>query len=190
MWPSPSHEQPAKQATPVTVAQRPAIVQAPAPKLVKQPTDSGYHGSTEDEMDVDARLDGNDAPIENNAETAATTNIVKSPSDGRRTTEGSFHSAQEAITTTLDAIAANSPVVNSAQENQSNSPPTPEEKSSPFREHTEPNNKQDGTKHPLDTIMGDQFDDIGSPSDGSTPDRPLIRKSSHTFPSLPPREPL
>ena len=33
-------------------------------------------------------------------------------------------------------------------------------------------------------------DDIGSPSDGSTPERPPIRKSSLTFASLPAREPL
>lgn len=36
----------------------------------------------------------------------------------------------------------------------------------------------------------DDDDDIGSPSDGSTPERPPIRKSSLTFASLPAREPL
>ncbi|KAJ5593854.1 uncharacterized protein N7459_000062 [Penicillium hispanicum] len=36
----------------------------------------------------------------------------------------------------------------------------------------------------------DGFDDIGSPSDGSTPERPLVRKSSLNFASLPAREPL
>lgn len=36
----------------------------------------------------------------------------------------------------------------------------------------------------------DDHDDIGSPSDGSTPERPPIRKSSLTFASLPAREPL
>lgn len=40
-----------------------------------------------------------------------------------------------------------------------------------------------------DTIL-DDIDDIGSPSDGSTPERPLVRKSSLTFASLPAREPL
>lgn len=40
-----------------------------------------------------------------------------------------------------------------------------------------------------DTVL-DTFDDIGSPSDGSTPERPLVRKSSLTFASLPAREPL
>ncbi|GMG42541.1 unnamed protein product [Aspergillus oryzae var. brunneus] len=42
-----------------------------------------------------------------------------------------------------------------------------------------------------DMALDDEnLDDIGSPSDGSTPDRPLIRKSSLSFASLPAREPL
>lgn len=40
-----------------------------------------------------------------------------------------------------------------------------------------------------DTVL-DNLDDVGSPSDGSTPERPLVRKSSLTFASLPAREPL
>lgn len=40
-----------------------------------------------------------------------------------------------------------------------------------------------------DTVL-DTFDDIGSPSDGSTPERPLVRQRSLTFASLPAREPL
>ncbi|KAJ5905032.1 uncharacterized protein N7473_001948 [Penicillium subrubescens] len=42
-----------------------------------------------------------------------------------------------------------------------------------------------------DTILDDNFDDIGSPSDGSTPQRRFpMRKSSLNFASLPAREPL
>ncbi|KAE8367461.1 hypothetical protein BDV27DRAFT_123752 [Aspergillus caelatus] len=42
-----------------------------------------------------------------------------------------------------------------------------------------------------DMALDDEnLDDVGSPSDGSTPDRPLIRKSSLSFASLPAREPL
>ncbi|KAJ5087052.1 hypothetical protein NUU61_008359 [Penicillium alfredii] len=40
-----------------------------------------------------------------------------------------------------------------------------------------------------DTVL-DTLDDIGSPSDGSTPERPPVRKSSLSFASLPAREPL
>lgn len=35
-----------------------------------------------------------------------------------------------------------------------------------------------------------EMDDIGSPSDESTPDRPMVRKGSLTFASLPAREPM
>lgn len=42
----------------------------------------------------------------------------------------------------------------------------------------------------LDNFDDDDDDDVGSPSDGSTPERPPIRKSSLTFASLPAREPL
>ena len=41
-----------------------------------------------------------------------------------------------------------------------------------------------------DEMVLDSFDDIGSPSDGSTPERPPVRKSSLSFASLPAREPL
>ncbi|KAJ5679896.1 hypothetical protein N7462_008140 [Penicillium macrosclerotiorum] len=41
-----------------------------------------------------------------------------------------------------------------------------------------------------DTVLDDDFDDIGSPSDGSTPERLPVRKSSLSFASLPAREPL
>ncbi|EPS33129.1 hypothetical protein PDE_08091 [Penicillium oxalicum 114-2] len=44
--------------------------------------------------------------------------------------------------------------------------------------------------HREDTILDDNFDDIGSPSDGSTPERFPVRKSSLNFASLPAREPL
>lgn len=83
-----------------------------------------------------------------------------------RTTEGSFHSAKEDQTSRAD--------VHEAQ------PAIQEE-------------------HPLDPVEDvvmqnaepPQFDDIGSPSDESTPDRPVVRKkSSMTFASLPAREPL
>ncbi|KAL2817990.1 hypothetical protein BDW59DRAFT_129897 [Aspergillus cavernicola] len=53
--------------------------------------------------------------------------------------------------------------------------------SSPLREHNEPEK---------DEMVLENLDDIGSPSDGDTPERPPIRKSSLSFASLPAREPL
>ncbi|KAG2417955.1 hypothetical protein HFD88_001054 [Aspergillus terreus] len=52
---------------------------------------------------------------------------------------------------------------------------------------SEPNR---GKNEETDEMALDNIDDIGSPSDGSTPERPPIRKSSLTFASLPAREPL
>ncbi|KAI9374696.1 hypothetical protein BJX61DRAFT_532153 [Aspergillus egyptiacus] len=53
--------------------------------------------------------------------------------------------------------------------------------SSPPREHNQPE---------TDDIALDNLDDISSPSDNDSPERPPIRKSSLSFASLPAREPL
>ncbi|CAG8161965.1 unnamed protein product [Penicillium nalgiovense] len=53
--------------------------------------------------------------------------------------------------------------------------------------HPEDEDMEEATKD--DTVL-DNFDDIGSPSDGSTPERPFARKSSLSFATLPAREPL
>lgn len=55
------------------------------------------------------------------------------------------------------------------------------------RHEEEEENYDDGDREDMEL---DGLDDIGSPSDGSTPERPPIRKSSLTFASLPAREPL
>ena len=86
----------------------------------------------------------------------------------RRTTEGSFHSAKEEQTTKILAVqqqeAAKVDDVPAIQ--QEASQPSPQEN-------------------------GDlNMDEIGSPSDKSTPDRPLVRKASLKFASLPARESL
>ncbi|THC88568.1 hypothetical protein EYZ11_011982 [Aspergillus tanneri] len=63
-------------------------------------------------------------------------------------------------------------------------------KSSPVKipsvQPEEPEEKHDGKNE----MALDKLDEIGSPSDGSTPERPPIRKSSLSFASLPAREPL
>jgi hypothetical protein len=122
----------------------------------------------------------------------------KTPSEGRRTTEGSFHSAQEAITTTIDATIEVIEPENKPDKVEDRIQEDVNEQSSPFQEHTEvepvqqlePVEAENVNKNSLDEMTADNFEDIGSPSDGSTPDRLLTRKSSLTFASLPPREPL
>ncbi|KAK1147525.1 hypothetical protein N8T08_000866 [Aspergillus melleus] len=56
------------------------------------------------------------------------------------------------------------------------------------KENEEPENQNNDDKDEM--ALDDNLDDIGSPSDGSTPERPPIRKSSLSFASLPAREPL
>ncbi|KAF7590187.1 hypothetical protein BBP40_003161 [Aspergillus hancockii] len=58
----------------------------------------------------------------------------------------------------------------------------------PAPQTTEPVQEEKDAKD--DMALDDNLDDIGSPSDGSTPERPLVRKSSLSFASLPAREPL
>ncbi|KAJ5743788.1 hypothetical protein N7533_008658 [Penicillium manginii] len=65
---------------------------------------------------------------------------------------------------------------------------THQPKEEEFESHDDEMEIEDTAKD--DTILDDNFDDIGSPSDGSTPDRLPVRKSSLSFASLPAREPL
>lgn len=59
----------------------------------------------------------------------------------------------------------------------------------PATQHSQPQ-LEENAENDKDDMALDNLDDIGSPSDGSTPERPPIRKSSLTFASLPAREPL
>ena len=155
----------------------------PAPST--QNTDSGYHGMTEDEMEVDI-------PTEESSQKTQEDVIQEiprdqkpglvSPSEDPRTTDGSFHSAKEEQTARMAVALMN---------------PPPSKHSSPVVSPVvaqgevaakEPEIEVTSKKTFLDIER--EFDDIGSPSDGSTPDKPLVRKSSLTFASLPAREPL
>ncbi|GIK05960.1 hypothetical protein Aspvir_010077 [Aspergillus viridinutans] len=60
-------------------------------------------------------------------------------------------------------------------------------KSSPMKQPAAPVEEE---MHEKDDTPLDSLDDIGTPSDNSTPERPPIRKSSLSFASLPAREPL
>lgn len=93
--------------------------------------------------------------------------------EGHRTTEGSFHSAKEDQTARIAAPEAaaqgnTEQIALDRDEPQAQEEPAEER---PIHEHQD-------------------VDDLGSPSDESTPDRPLVRKSSLTFAALPAREPL
>jgi hypothetical protein len=168
---------------------------ATASILPKQYTDSGYHGSTEDEMEVDIAVppSRNGSPQPEVIHDEPLTDVVQQlpgpASAERRTTEGSFHSARE------DMTAKVSFAVQESKENAGDI-------SCQQIPALDNNHPMVGVENSLEETAGlrvgagqrpdiaQELDDIGSPSDGSTPDRPLVRKSSLTFASLPAREPL
>lgn len=69
------------------------------------------------------------------------------------------------------------------------SPQKPVAASSPPKEKETQDDEMENEDPKDDTVL-DNFDDIGSPSDNSTPERLPVRKSSLSFASLPAREPL
>lgn len=69
------------------------------------------------------------------------------------------------------------------------SPQKPAAASSPPKEKETQDDEMENEDPKDDTVL-DNFDDIGSPSDNSTPERLPVRKSSLSFASLPAREPL
>lgn len=148
------------------------------PVAQKQPArsqaDSGYHGS-QDEMELDA-------PVPSSAIKAGTQVPLKEAKERHSlrnandvlSQEGSFHSAKEEQTAkiTMPTQDAEEPVDEVLDE---------EVVAKSAAEHA----KED--QH----IDEHDFDTIGTPSDASTPDRPVLRKkSSLTFAALPAREPL
>ncbi|EXJ57632.1 hypothetical protein A1O7_07981 [Cladophialophora yegresii CBS 114405] len=147
----------------------------------KSVTDSGYHTASQDDVDLDTC---SHVPLVQpsptvNAAPAENTDVVSGhdtedvPDEGQRTTEGSFHSAKEDQTAKI--TGPDTVLLEDAARIESES------------------NQQSPRSAPLDTAHSQEphdLDELGSPSEESTPDRPLVRKSSLTFASLPPRDPL
>lgn len=190
----------------ITVAKDPVPVasyQQPIPQP-KQVTDSGYHGMTEDEMDVDD--DYHEPSVlmvdEPEVEKPETQEILR-PSEDPSTNAGSFHSAQEAVQDEPVAEKTRAPEPETEPESKADpviepEPAQPMDVSSPFEALDTPAEKQPSfhedspaPENKMDVNPDNDFeDDTGSPSEASTPDRPVVRKSSLTFASLPAREPL
>jgi hypothetical protein len=135
--------------------------------------DSGYHGS-QDEMDIDASV---------SSTVKATTQVPLKEAKERHSLrnandvfsqEGSFHSAKEEQTAKIIMPAQDAEeIVDEVVEDEA-------------AEATAPDHPEE--QHRIDEH---DFDSIGTPSDASTPDRPVLRKkSSLTFAALPAREPL
>ena len=174
--------------------EQPVVPPKPA-SIPKQYTDSGYHGTTEDEMEVDIptqEIPQEDRKLDTKANEREHTTVamtITSPSDGRRTTGGSFHSAKEEQTARLAAALTR---VSPAKEVSPAKSPEPQLLAVEVEDPMSPTVEMEVDQQERPTVLDieNEFSDIGSPSDGSTPDRPIVRKSSLTFASLPAREPL
>jgi hypothetical protein len=172
-------------------------------------TDSGYHGlgDDDDELVLPSTQPLTEIQVSTTTEVQAPSMLPldtgmknrKSLSVDRRTTEGSFVSAQENIVSrgqTVEPMDIEEDQLDKADDDT----PRPLVKSvdapsaSPEKLHDNQVSspvKDDVLDKDGDVMIDDNFDDIGSPSDGSTPARPPMRKnSSFGFASLPPRDPL
>lgn len=174
----------------------------------KENIDSGYHGLSDDDMDID-KVHEVIPPIMN-LYTAPTEAVpmkidsssvhqlgVRRVSDDGRTTEGSFHSARENLASMDLPGASNQP---------SRAEPTAEQAKAAIadiqtdqeldQEHVAYQSPQRQGETAMDdgkdSLLGDdqELDAAHTPSEGSSPAKPLVRKSSLTFASLPAREPL
>lgn len=122
----------------------------------------------------------------------APTNAVEE----QRTTEGSFHSAKEDMTSLEISKELSEPPEAAVEENASNDL-VPEIPLQSIPGSFPPQNLATVDAMDLGGIENESalednnsIDVLGSPSEGSSPVKPLIRKSSLTFAALPAREPL
>ena len=190
---------PARPAPTFKVAEDPTVP-VEIEKEAKATSDSGYHGLPEDDMDIDQTL----AVVPSSAETHDTLEDFppKSPFPGHQTvakqlesidtTEKSSHSAEEEVSTEDVANASRQkserPIADVEGTPVPNKDPSPE-LGGPVLDHASENMVEvDILDKDLDEDLA--ADDMQSPSQGSSPARPLVRKSSRTFAALPPREPL
>ena len=186
-------------------------------KTGKGNTDSGYHGMTEDEMDIDevhtviTPSSGTQVAPEAKQDVSpnppAKSQTHKSGhSEDRSPTEKSFHSAKEDITNReIPPSAPNAATRNDEghlvstkyvavlPQQRVDKSPSPHHITthSPIQKHPVHEIMEiDGNHH--ESMLEEDHDIDGShtPSQGSSPAKPLIRKVSLTFASLPPRPPL
>jgi len=172
-------------------------------------TDSGYHGMTEDEMELDARTETATSTSNSSQEKENEPQKVPLREDqprpqplrqdtaatvGGRTSDESFMSAKEDLPS-RNASRARSRDENEQVENEGDDNATvpdeemgvdePEVSETPaaqpvvYEDEAEPMEQED---------MDEETP--RSPSDASSPEKPLQRKSSFTFSALPAREPL
>lgn len=174
-----------------------------APAAAKKPTnpnaDSGYHGLSEDDMDIDLEpaVAQSSAEIHDSIQDSPLSSLgreqnMTAQSDDRSTTEPSFHSAKEEITRRDDTGAIPEekaePVIavgSGTELNEGND--TEQAKTTETQSHENVIDLNAEDKYLEEDLI---VDESRTPSQGSSPARPLVRKSSLTFAALPAREPL
>lgn len=197
---TPSHKTSPTKVIPTFQVAEDTIIPAEVEKKTNASTDSGYHGLPEDDMDVDQDL----AVVPSSAETHDTLEEFppKSPISGHQnvankserhsTTERSFHSAKEDISkgdVTIASPQKNQPPMSDVEYGtESTKPPLPEP-AAPILDRA-PDDALETSTLEKDLNEDLAVDESRSPSQGSSPARPLVRKSSLTFAALPAREPL
>ncbi|KAI9657960.1 MAG: hypothetical protein M1821_002617 [Bathelium mastoideum] len=192
---------------------------APAPGKENKPTDSGYHGLPEDEMDVDRAskaVPTQDSPLKILASSSPQNHGTPEwKQDERteegRTTDGSFVSAKEAfgkksnstahhrdedeITVPDDAMDIDAAIPQAATDDENVAPDmvAADENDDIEKLNKDKREQAESTTDTRDVAQNEdqmELDDAQSPSDTSSPGKPLLRKSSLTFAALPAREPL
>lgn len=196
---TPSHKTGPTKIIPTFQVAEDTVIPVEVEKNTNASTDSGYHGLPEDDMDVDQDL----AAVPSSAETHDTLEEFppKSPlpqhnvaneSERHSTTERSFHSAKEDISKGDVTIASpqkyEPPMSDVEYRTDYTKAPLPEP-AAPILDRAPDDATEIGT---LDKDLNEDLavDESRSPSQGSSPARPLVRKSSLNFAALPAREPL
>lgn len=160
-------------------------------RVGKENTDSGYHGMTEDEMDLDSQQSMIKA-----------THAQHLASDLEPLQE-IVHAGPASINDNRSFVSANEDVRQNGEDVADDDQATVPDSESSSRPATQDSNMPSAfeqgdwqvEQEPEDKDMADDEDleedeGVKSPSDASTPDKPLMRKSSLTFAALPAREPL
>lgn len=197
---TPSHKASPTRAAPTFQVAEDPIVPIEIEERTNANTDSGYHGLPEDDTDIGQGL----AVVPSSAETHDTLEefppksplrghqITAKQSERHSTTERSFHSAKEDISKGDVTVASpqknEPPVVDVQDPAEPTKAPSPEPAAPVLDQVPEDGMEIDVSDKDLDEDLA--VDESRSPSQGSSPARPLVRKSSLTFAALPAREPL
>lgn len=187
-------------------AQRP-LSRSKSPQRVGKPgnTDSGYHGMTEDEMEVDAQTDSETVPSQEyeaqqvplRDDQAPAQRIADTGDESARTSDGSFVSAKDSISRNASKEQLREEPEDDNGTNPDDDMDVDQEVAAPAADENEDeeNIKPEPDEEEPEAAAAEEDQDLDAEmsheaSDASSPEKPLQRKSSFTFSSLPAREPL